>query len=54
MLGLIRVDQRSSRMSSRGFFAVWAVLSAVLMVCTCYSMKPLVLGKWAKDVECSM
>ena len=32
MLDHIRVDQRLSRTSSRGLFASWAVLSAVLMV----------------------
>ena len=45
MLGPIGIDLRSSRMSSRGFFAAWAVLSALLMVLTCCSMKPLDLGK---------
>ena len=54
MLGLIGVDLRSSRTSSRGFFAALAVLSTVLMVLTCCSMKPLDLGKWGEDVECSM
>ena len=44
MLGLIGVDLRSSRMSSRGFFAAWAVFSAVLMVLTYCSTKPLDLG----------
>ena len=46
MLGPIGVGQRSGRTSSRGFYAAWAVLSAVLMVLTCCSMKPLDLGKW--------
>ena len=32
MLGLIGANLRSSRTSSRGFFAAWAVLSTVLMV----------------------
>ena len=45
MLGLIRVDLRSSRTSLRGFSAVWAVLSAVLMVLTCHSMMPLDFGE---------
>ena len=31
-------------MSSRGFFAAWAVFSAVLMVLTFCSTKPLDLG----------
>ena len=54
MLGPIRVNLKSSRMSSRGFFAVWAVFSTVLMVLTCHSTKPLDLGKQGEDVECSM
>ena len=44
MLDPIGVNLRSSRMSSRGFFAAWTVLSTVLMVLTCCSMKPLDLG----------
>ena len=46
MLGPIGVNLRSSRMSSRGFSAAWAVLSAVLMVLTYHSMKSLDLEKW--------
>ena len=41
-------------MSSRGFFAIWAVLSALLMVLTWHSMKLLDPGKWGEDVEYSM
>ena len=37
MLDTIGVDLRSSRMSSRHFFAAWAVLSTVCMVPTCHS-----------------
>ena len=48
------VNLRPSRTSSRGFFAVRAVLSVVMMVLTCCSMKPLDLGKWGEGVECSM
>ena len=54
MLGPTGVDLRSKRTSSRGFFAVRAVLSAVLTVLTQHSMKPLDLGNWWEDVECSM
>ena len=46
MLGPIRVNLRSSRTLSMGFFDIWSVLSAVLMVLTCHSMKPLNLEKW--------
>ena len=53
-VGPIGVDLRSSRTSSRGFFAICAVLGTVLMVLTCHSMKPLDLGKWREDGECSM
>ena len=45
MLGPIGVDLRSRRISSRGFFAVKAVFSTVLMVLTWHSVKPLDLGK---------
>ena len=48
MLHPIRVNLRSSRTSSRGFFAAWAVLSIVLMVLTCHSTKPVDLGKWGR------
>ena len=54
MLGPIGVDLRSSRMSSRGFFDAWAVLSIVFMILTCHSMKLLDLGKWGEDVMCCM
>ena len=50
ILGPISVDQRSSRTVSRDFFAGKAVLSAVLMVLTCLSMKPLDLGKCGDEV----
>ena len=53
MLGLIEVNQRCSRTSSRSFFDTWAVLSAVFMFHTCHFAKPLDMGKWG-DVECSM
>ena len=54
MLDLIEVDLRSSRTLSRGFINERAVLSAVLMVLTCHSIKPLDLGKWGDEVECYM
>ena len=41
-------------MVSRGFLDGRAVFSAVLMVLTCCSIKPLDLGKWGEDVVCSM
>ena len=54
MLGLIRVDQRVNRTSSRGLFESWGVLSTVLGVWTCPSTKPLDLGKWGKDMVLSI
>ena len=48
LLGLFGVDQRSSRMSSRGLSESWPVLSAVLMILTCHSVNPLDLRKWGE------
>ena len=51
MLGLIGVNLRSRITSSRGFFAIRAVFSAVLMVLTWCSMKPLDLGRLGGGCE---
>ena len=37
-----------------GFFDKRAVVSAVFMVLICHLIKPLDLGKWGDEVECSM
>ena len=54
ILGPMGVDQRSSRAVSRNFLDGKVVLSAVLMVPTCLSIKPLDLGKCGDEVWCSM
>ena len=50
ILGPIRVDHRSKRRSSSDFLDSWVVLSAVLMVLTWNSIRPLDLGKWGDEV----
>ena len=49
ILGPIGVDWRSNRTVLRDLFAGKTVLSAVLMVLTCLSIKPLDLGKCGED-----
>ena len=50
ILGPIGMDQRSNRTASKDLFAGKVVLSTVLMVLTCLSMKPLGLGKCGEEV----
>ena len=50
MLGPIGIEHRSKRSSSSDLPESWVLLSVVLMVLTCHSMKPLDLRKWGKEV----
>ena len=50
ILGPIGVDLRSNRTASRDLLDGKAVLSPVLMVLTCLSIKPLDLGKCGEEV----
>ena len=54
MLGPIGVEYRSSSRSSKVFLDSCELLSVVLTVQPCHSIKPLDLGKWRKEVMWSM
>ena len=53
MVGLIGVNQRSSRISSRASLML-GLCKVLFFVCVCHSSKLLDLGKWGEDMECSM
>ena len=54
MLGPVGVEHRFRRSSSIDLPDSCVVLSAVLMVLTCHSIKSLDKGKWGKEVMWSM